>query len=103
VEEASGAPRVSPGRVAAFGVEHGGEERLVVVQEVRAVDAAGLDVARAAGDVREAVTERHGVRVDAVVFVKAGAIPRTSSGKVRRAACRASYLANALASIAEVA
>jgi acyl-CoA synthetase (AMP-forming)/AMP-acid ligase II len=87
---------------AAFGVDRGGEERLVIVQEVRPADASRLDTVATAEDIREAVVHHHGVRVDTVMFAKSGSIPKTSSGKVRRAACRASYLEGTLSAIAEV-
>jgi acyl-CoA synthetase (AMP-forming)/AMP-acid ligase II len=46
--------------------------------------------------VRRAVSEQHGVNVDEVVFIKPGSLPRTSSGKVRRAQTRDSYASNTL-------
>jgi acyl-CoA synthetase (AMP-forming)/AMP-acid ligase II len=42
------------------------------------------------------VAEQHDVGVHAVHLVKVGAIPKTSSGKVQRRACRARFLADAL-------
>ncbi len=44
------------------------------------------EVARA---IRQLVAWEHDVRVDRILFVEAGSIPRTSSGKVQRHACRA--------------
>ncbi|VTR96187.1 amp-dependent synthetase and ligase : AMP-dependent synthetase OS=Tolypothrix bouteillei VB521301 GN=DA73_41560 PE=4 SV=1: AMP-binding [Gemmata massiliana] len=83
-------PAFRPGCGAAFEVTRDGQPRLVVVQEVerrfRSADAAQL-----AGDVRQAVAERHELQVYDVVLVEAGSVPKTSSGKVRRASCRAAY------------
>jgi acyl-CoA synthetase (AMP-forming)/AMP-acid ligase II len=42
--------------------------------------------------VRVAIHAAHGLAVAEVVFIKPGALPRTSSGKVRRSQCRADYL-----------
>lgn len=39
--------------------------------------------------VREAVAAEHGVQVGRVLLLKPGRLPRTTSGKLRRAACRA--------------
>jgi 7-keto-8-aminopelargonate synthetase-like enzyme/acyl carrier protein len=39
--------------------------------------------------------------LDAIVFVKAGSIPKTSSGKVQRHACRKGFLEGTLAAIAQ--
>jgi amino acid adenylation domain-containing protein len=88
-------PALRPGCGAAVAVDVGGEERLVIVQEVerqhRNVD---LDVV--AGAVRQAVAAAHEVHAYAVVLLKPGGIPKTSSGKVQRHACRAGYLAGTL-------
>ena len=42
--------------------------------------------------VRAQVAGTHGLRLDRLVLVPPGTIPRTSSGKVSRSACRAAYL-----------
>ena len=42
--------------------------------------------------VRARVAGTHGLRLDQLVLVPPGTIPRTSSGKVSRSACRAAYL-----------
>ncbi len=91
-------PALRPGCGAAFGVEREGEERLVVVQEVEGVDAAEL--AAAAEAIRRAVAEEHEAALDDVVLVRRNTVPKTSSGKIQRRACRAAYLAGALSSLA---
>lgn len=75
---------------AAFETGLDGHPRLVVVQEVerRTKD---LDLTRLTGDVRQAVAEGHDLQLHDVVFLEAGSLPRTSSGKVQRHACRAGY------------
>jgi amino acid adenylation domain-containing protein len=83
-------PDLRPGSGAAFAVEIEGEERLVVVQEVERRRRDGLDELAAA--VRRAVAEEHEVQPYEVVLVRTGTVPKTSSGKVRRQACRAQYL-----------
>jgi acyl-CoA synthetase (AMP-forming)/AMP-acid ligase II len=90
VEEATAALQAGGG--AAFGVDVDGEERLVIVHEVARDHLAGVDAARLSGDVQEAVTLHHGVGLHALVLVKPGAVPKTTSGKVQRGACRAQYL-----------
>ena len=80
---------------AAFSVVADGEEQLVVVQEVdrhdRQPDGDGIIDA-----IRCAVMERHDVRVASVLLVRAGKLPRTTSGKIQRFACRDGYLTGAL-------
>ena len=47
-------------------------------------------------DVRAAIAVRHGVTARDVLLVPAGSIPRTSSGKIGRRACRAAYIDGSL-------
>ncbi len=86
-----------PGCGAAFAVEGDGGERLVVVQEV---DRRERDLAGAAAAARAAVAEEHEAQLHDVVLVREGAVPKTSSGKIRRAACRERYLAGTLEVVA---
>ena len=46
------------------------------------------DLTRLVGDVREKVAAEHGVRVHALVLIRPASLPRTTSGKIRRGACR---------------
>ncbi|MCV7226139.1 long-chain-fatty-acid--AMP ligase FadD32 [Mycolicibacterium komossense] len=70
-------------------------EQLVIVGE-RAPGTHKLDQAPIADDIRAAIAVRHGVTVRDVLLTPAGAIPRTSSGKIGRRACRAAYLDGSL-------
>ncbi|MFF0087440.1 condensation domain-containing protein [Streptomyces canus] len=87
--------RLRPGCVIAFGAESDGEERLVVVAE----PAKDADLSRPdaiADQVRRAVSRELDVPVHEVVLVRQGTVPKTSSGKLQRAGCRAAYLAGEL-------
>jgi fatty acid CoA ligase FadD32 len=66
-------------------------EQLVIVAE-RAPGANKMDLAPVADEIRAAIAVRHGVTVRDVLLTPAGAIPRTSSGKIGRRACRTGYL-----------
>ena len=66
-------------------------EQLVIVAE-RAPGAHKLDIAPITDDIRAAIAVRHGVTVRDVLLTAAGAIPRASSGKIGRRACRSAYL-----------
>ena len=92
-----------PGGGAAFAVEAEDGERLVIVQELerRYVRSADPDVMIAA--VRRAVVEHHEVEVHAVVLIRPGSLPKTSSGKVQRRATRAAYLEGTLPVVAKAA
>lgn len=54
-----------------------------------------------ASRVRAALSRRHGVPVRDLLLVPAGSIPRTSSGKIARRACRAAYLDGTLGRAAD--
>jgi acyl-CoA synthetase (AMP-forming)/AMP-acid ligase II len=79
---------------AAFAVDLDPGETLVVVAAVQGVPRDGHDHVRRA--IRTALAEQHDLRAQDIVLVRRGAIPRTSSGKLRRHACRAAYLAGTL-------
>lgn len=87
---------VSPvlGRAAAFAVPAEEQNLVVVVAEMSRSDrspaARSTELARLA---RGAVWQRHDIALHDVVLTRPGAIPRTTSGKVSRIACRERYLA----------
>ncbi|MBW4633670.1 MAG: fatty acyl-AMP ligase [Iphinoe sp. HA4291-MV1] len=89
-------PALRSGCGAAFTVEGKGEERLVVVQEVERSYLRKLDVNGVVGNIRQAVAAEHGLQVYATVLVKTGSIPKTSSGKIQRHACRSGFLTGSL-------
>ncbi|PRC42255.1 fatty-acid--CoA ligase [Mycobacterium sp. ITM-2017-0098] len=72
-------------------------EQLVIVGE-RAPGAHKLEMGPIVDDIRAAIAVRHGVTVRDVLLTPAGAIPRTSSGKIGRRACRSAYLDGSLRS-----
>ena len=82
---------------AAFTVDDDAEERLVIVQEVEG--RSDLDAVIEA--IRQAVAEEYEVQPYAVVLIKPKSIPKTSSGKIRRHACRAKYLESELDIVAK--
>jgi acyl-CoA synthetase (AMP-forming)/AMP-acid ligase II len=89
-------PALRSGCGAAFTVESGGEERLVIVQEVERSYLRKLNVKEVVRSICQAVTAQHALQVYATVLVKTGSIPKTSSGKIQRHACRSEFLAGKL-------
>ncbi|TGD90803.1 fatty-acid--CoA ligase [Mycolicibacterium sp. CH28] len=91
---ATASPAVRTGFVAAFSVPaaDGAGERLVVVAE-RAPGAGKAQPEPIVEVIRAAVSRQHSLPVADVRLVAAGAIPRTTSGKLARRACRDEYLA----------
>jgi amino acid adenylation domain-containing protein len=88
-----------PGSGAAFSVEVDGEERLVIVYEVKLPHK--VDVKQVVEIIREAVSQEHEIEVHAVALISTGSIPKTSSGKIQRHACREQFLAGALRVVGE--
>ncbi len=70
-------------------------EKLVIVAE-RGPGAGRADRQPIIDAVRRAVSRKHAVNVYDVRLVAAGVIPRTTSGKLARRACRAEYLEGTL-------
>ena len=93
-------PSLRPGCCAAFSVDVTGKERLVILAEVerryqpkRQQLPLTSEIVQA---IRRVVGEHHELRVHTVSLLKPGAIPRTSSGKIQRHACRANFLTGSL-------
>jgi 1-acyl-sn-glycerol-3-phosphate acyltransferase len=84
------------GGVAAFGVTDAvsGTERIVLLAETGQADLVERDLLRSRA--RNAVTTVMGSPPDDIVLVDPGTVPKTSSGKIRRAAAKEHYLAQQL-------
>lgn len=100
VEQSS--PIIRAGCTIAFPVEERSEEQLVVVAEVR-LPQHGLsedEVEQILQETRKAIrrniAEAHEITAYQIKLVPVGGVPKTSSGKLQRRACRASYLAGDL-------
>jgi acyl-CoA synthetase (AMP-forming)/AMP-acid ligase II/3-oxoacyl-(acyl-carrier-protein) synthase/acyl carrier protein len=76
----------------AFSVPIDGEEKVVVLQEVKRSERHRISVEEITGAIRQAVAEEHGLHLQDVLLLNIGAIPKTSSGKIQRLACAAAYL-----------
>lgn len=85
-----------PNGGAAFSVEVEGVERLVIAQEVERSYLRQIDVDEVVKAIRQAVSEQHQLQVYAIVLLKTASIPKTSSGKIQRLACRDGFLNGSL-------
>lgn len=91
-------PRLQAGSAAAFAVDLNGRECLVVMAEVertRHKDWSGV-----IRQIRANVTSEHELPPDVLVLVRFGSLPKTSSGKIQRHACRTAFLEESLPVIA---
>jgi fatty-acyl-CoA synthase len=83
-----GVAGVRRGRVVAFGLSEAGRgDRVVIVLEPNGTVPADV----LTDSIRRRISDRFGLCVDAVAFVPAGTVGRTTSGKVQRAATKARY------------
>jgi len=87
-------PAMRTGYGAAFAIPGEDGDDAVLVQELERADPEPGPLAQA---VRRAVADAFDLPLGAIVFVRSGSLPRTSSGKIRRSACRDDYLAGRLA------
>lgn len=92
-------PTLRPGANAAFSVEVAGAEQLVIVQELEA-RRAPEHAEEAIGAIRSCIAEEYEVQVYAVLLIKPGSIPKTTSGKIQRRATRAKFLSGNLEIVA---
>jgi acyl-CoA synthetase (AMP-forming)/AMP-acid ligase II len=51
--------------------------------------------------IRETVALNHGLQVYAILLIKPASIPKTSSGKIQRHACRQGFLKETLAVVGQ--
>ena len=80
---------VRNGRVAAFAVDEGGEEGIGIAAEISRSVQKILPPQALIKAIRQAVAEACQQAPSVVVLLNPGALPKTSSGKLQRSACRA--------------
>lgn len=89
-------PACYGGNGAVFTVDRPGELRLIAVQEVNRHSLRQLNPIEVVNQIRQTVVREHQLQVQTVRLVKPGSLPKTSSGKIRRFACREQFLAQSL-------
>jgi acyl transferase domain-containing protein/acyl-CoA synthetase (AMP-forming)/AMP-acid ligase II/acyl carrier protein len=101
-------PVLQPAAGAAFSVETVGElagdaragEQLVIAQELKRHHR-DVNLDEVVGAIRQAVAEQHEVEAYAIILIRPLSIPKTSSGKVQRHACRTAFFAGTLEVVKE--
>lgn len=91
-------PRLQAGAAAAFAVDLNGRECLIVMTEVERTR--HKDWSKVIQAIRSNVTREHELPPDVIALVRFGSMPKTSSGKIQRHACRAAFLEDSLPVIA---
>lgn len=94
-------PGLQPSSGAAFAVDVKHTERVVIVQEVKRSYLRRLDANEVLGNIRQAVAAQHSLQLYAIALLKPGSLFKTSSGKIRRSACRTAFLEGDLKVVAD--
>jgi acyl-CoA synthetase (AMP-forming)/AMP-acid ligase II len=92
-------PALRPGCNAAFAVDHRGHETLALVQEVEFRHRP--EVSEVGPLIRTAIAGQHALALHRLVLVPPGTLPKTSSGKVQRQACKRDLLEGRLSVLGE--
>ncbi|HWE03448.1 MAG TPA: AMP-binding protein [Tepidisphaeraceae bacterium] len=85
---------------AAFSVPVASSEGLVIVQEVQRSQR-NADAGQIIAAIRQAVSDEHDLSVHSIQLLRPGQMPRTSSGKIKRFACRDGFIARSFELVAE--
>jgi len=99
VEQSNSALRSGCG--AAFSIEFANQEKLVIAQEVERSHLRKLNANKVIETIHRAIAQQHDLQVYAVLLLKHGSLPKTSSGKIQRRACRDNFLAGSLDLVAD--
>ena len=86
---------------AAFSIAKNGKEKLVIVQEVERSHLRHLNVDEVVAAIVLKIAQEHIAEVYALVLLKTGSIPKTSSGKIQRSLCKAKFLEGSLEIVGE--
>ncbi len=81
---------------AAFGIDTGSDELLVIAQEVKRHAMKNLDLNDVSAAIQAAVAREHGLALDGLLLVNPLGIPKTTSGKIRRVPTRKAFMDGSL-------
>ena len=94
-------PAIRAGHSAAFSVETELGEQLIIAAEIERRYLRNLNVEEVVNAIRQAIAEQNTVDVFAIVLLKTTTIPKTTSGKIQRRACRTKFLEGSLDSVGQ--
>lgn len=91
---------------ASFAIEKNEQEELVVVFEVKRTFLQRINqdeklTNEIFNSIRQVIAENHELQIYSIVLIRPGSLPKTSSGKIARYACRQEFLADNLAVVTQ--
>jgi acyl-CoA synthetase (AMP-forming)/AMP-acid ligase II/acyl carrier protein len=84
-------PALRPGCSAAFAVAGEETERLILIAEVNREWRNSVDI-EVVESVRPAILMEHEINISAIVLIRPGSMPKTSSGKIQRGEIRSAFI-----------
>ena len=94
-------PALRPGCSATFAVAGEEAERLVVVAEINREWRNSVNMNEVVESIRRAVLVEHEIDISAIVLIRPGSLPKTSSGKIQRSAIRSGFLGESLDTVCQ--
>lgn len=85
-------PAIRPGNGAAFSIGKNGEEKLVIVQEIKREFRRKFVKEEVVDAIMKAVSLNHSLQTYKVCLIEPSSFPKTSSGKLQRQACKKQFL-----------
>ena len=92
---------LAPSAGAAFSLEEDGEEKLIIVHCIRRTHMKKFDAQQIFDKIRRTVSAQFGVKVHCIQLLMPASVPRTTSGKIQRRACKKAFLDSELSVIAQ--
>ncbi|MDJ0600767.1 MAG: AMP-binding protein [Crocosphaera sp.] len=92
-------PALRAGCGAAFSVKTDQGEQVIIAQEVERSHIRKLNIEEIVSTVRQAVFNHHELQVYGILLLKTASIPKTSSGKIQRHACKQGFLDDSLKTV----
>ncbi|MEM9822553.1 MAG: beta-ketoacyl synthase N-terminal-like domain-containing protein, partial [Bacteroidota bacterium] len=81
-------PAIRKTGVCAFSLNTDQQEKVVLICEINRTAIKGLDTVKLVKKIRASLIDTLGVRVSTIYFIRPMALPRTTSGKIKRVECR---------------
>lgn len=95
-------PSLQSNSCAAFSFESDGDEKLVIVQEIKRTFLQAIDFESVLNLILAEISQNHGLNPIDIVLIRPGNLPKTTSGKIQRVKCRLMWLELRLNSIAKL-